>query len=766
VLLCTDSGDNVGSIVRYNISQNDGTRSIRIGGGVSGAQIYNNTIYASASTPLDYVVSIASWNGYPSNTVFKNNIISQYTDATYALFGATGTIFDYNCFSGNHPALEPLDPHKIFGDPAFASPGTGGIGQNTVGGYQLTLDSPCRNAGATISGYSGTDYFGGTVPLGGASDMGAAEYASSNTDKPLDESAFALMNEPFDAVTTGSLPPGWTESVAGRTTVVTDPSATDKSLHLQNLSTDTATVTVSKPFSAVAAGFIYVDYSIKPGQTNVSSAVEILSSTGAALAPCAFSDLGRIDYKSNGTWVTTGVNFTANTWYDVRIVIDVANKIYSVYVNDMSTPLVYEVPFATSSASDVGAVRFSVNHGAAMSTAELNDVYVFHQINPSTTSLAEAFDASTTGALPAGWTSSPAARVTAVEDPGATDKILQLQNLSTDTGSSSAVKSFTSLSSGLVTVDCKIKSAQTNIASQIDILGSGSAQAATCSFSASGTITYKTNGAWVNTGMTFTANTWYNVRVVLDLTNKIYSLFINNMATPVAFDVSFATTSVSDVSSYRLLLNHGATTATTSIDDLHVFHRINPAGTSLAEAFDATMTGNLPTGWTSSPSGRATAVEDPSATDKSLQLQNLSSDTGSNSAAKSFTSVTSGLVTVDCKIKTAQTNVASQIDILGAGTVQAATCSFSASGTITYKTNASWVNTGMSFTANTWYSVRFVLNLTNQTYSLYVNDMATPAAFEVPFASLSATDASSYRLLVNHGTATATTKVNDVYVFH
>ena len=64
----------------------------------------------------------------------------------------------------------------------------------------------------------------------------------------------------------------------------------------------------------------------------------------------------------------------------------------------------------------------------------------------------------------------------------------------------------------------------------------------------------------------------------------------------------------------------------------------------------------------------ATTVEDPSAIDKSVQLQNLSTDTGSNSAVKSFTSVTTGFVTVDCKVKSAQTNVASQIDILGAGT--------------------------------------------------------------------------------------------------
>jgi hypothetical protein len=80
VLICnedgfksTDSIGNVGTIVRYNISENDGHRSITISGPVQGTLIYNNTIYVGPNRMSD-VVLFTDWAGWPSRTSFFNNI--------------------------------------------------------------------------------------------------------------------------------------------------------------------------------------------------------------------------------------------------------------------------------------------------------------------------------------------------------------------------------------------------------------------------------------------------------------------------------------------------------------------------------------------------------------------------------------------------------------------------------------------------------------------------------------------------------------------
>jgi hypothetical protein len=60
--------------------------------------------------------------------------------------------------------------------------------------------------------------------------------------------------------------------------------------------------------------------------------------------------------------------------------------------------------------------------------------------------------------------------------------------------------------------------AQTTTATQVDIYGAsaGSYQVAVCAFSAGGTITYKAGGSFASTGLTYSAGTWYNIRVAVN----------------------------------------------------------------------------------------------------------------------------------------------------------------------------------------------------------------------------------------------------------
>jgi len=182
ILLCEQPGNQCfycdDSIVRYNISQNDGyARIFHLSGKVTDAQIYNNTIYIGPGTGDPNVFEFFTWHGTgPENSQLYNNIFYNLGNGDYDLSGDEGSTWDYNVFYGNHPPGEPSDPHKLTSDPKLVNPGSGGTGRDSVDGYKLQPDSPCRDSGMTIPDNGGKDYWGNAVPSGSATDRGAHEY--------------------------------------------------------------------------------------------------------------------------------------------------------------------------------------------------------------------------------------------------------------------------------------------------------------------------------------------------------------------------------------------------------------------------------------------------------------------------------------------------------------------------------------------------------------------------------------------------------------
>jgi len=177
-LICangTYSGFNDGTIVRYNISQNDLTRAFHIAGPTTNTAVYNNTIYIGEGMPVDPIIH-TSWGGYADDTRFYNNIFYNLGSGNYILASSTNNLFDYNVFYGNHPADEPPDPHKLTEDPKLADPGGAAIGRATCEGYTLLPDSPCIDAGIEVEENGESDYWGNPVPSGPAPDIGAHEY--------------------------------------------------------------------------------------------------------------------------------------------------------------------------------------------------------------------------------------------------------------------------------------------------------------------------------------------------------------------------------------------------------------------------------------------------------------------------------------------------------------------------------------------------------------------------------------------------------------
>ncbi len=183
----SDSAGNVGTIVRYNISQNDHHRAIKLSGPVRHTLIYNNTIYVGKGENVDVVLH-TDWTGWASDTYFFNNIfyVEGHAQFAYGVSGnpdgsyvsapgpgkSTSNLYDYNVYFGLVP---PDDPHAITADPLLLHPGHAENGRSSVAGYALRSHSPAIGSGKIIEGNGGKDFFGAALHNCPAVDRGAVQ---------------------------------------------------------------------------------------------------------------------------------------------------------------------------------------------------------------------------------------------------------------------------------------------------------------------------------------------------------------------------------------------------------------------------------------------------------------------------------------------------------------------------------------------------------------------------------------------------------------
>ncbi|WP_019075293.1 right-handed parallel beta-helix repeat-containing protein [Streptomyces hokutonensis] len=223
-----------GTVVRYNISENDGSNSgcptsgtqthgggvLHFVGGVpnqSGSssaipQFYNNTfsVRDGLSTPILYSRAGTSISGALS---FRNNAVFNYGSGNY--FTTTGTsTYSNNLFYGNHPSREPADAAKVTSDPEFRNAGNANTSSSYTGknAYQVHPSSPVIRAGAVIASNGGSDAYGNAVSATAAPNIGAYNGTGGNL----------LSNAGFE---TGSLSP-WTQASGTASSVTASNSRT------------------------------------------------------------------------------------------------------------------------------------------------------------------------------------------------------------------------------------------------------------------------------------------------------------------------------------------------------------------------------------------------------------------------------------------------------------------------------------------------------------------------------------------------------------
>ena len=176
ILICAPGRSyNEDTVIRYNISQNDGVNSARVFhiSGAKNTRIYNNTIYVGAKQDLPLLL-FNDWDGGSArDTFFYNNIFYVDGRVTYDWGKSQNTVFEHNVFYGA-PAQLPVDACPSTNQPALAGPGRGGNGFSSLAGYQLRDTSSCA-PGKIIPDNGGRDFFGQPVPADRPPCVGAAQ---------------------------------------------------------------------------------------------------------------------------------------------------------------------------------------------------------------------------------------------------------------------------------------------------------------------------------------------------------------------------------------------------------------------------------------------------------------------------------------------------------------------------------------------------------------------------------------------------------------
>jgi hypothetical protein len=166
MLVCTPGNSYCeGTVIRYNVSQNDGINTARVfhfGGGAKDTRVYNNVIYIAPGQDLPLLLFTEWSGGNAENTYFYNNIFYVDGKVRYRWGKSKNNVFENNVFYGSHEQ-PPADPHAVTSKPPLLDPGSGTNGRESLGGYMLRQSAE-EPKGRIVENNGGRDFFGNPVP--------------------------------------------------------------------------------------------------------------------------------------------------------------------------------------------------------------------------------------------------------------------------------------------------------------------------------------------------------------------------------------------------------------------------------------------------------------------------------------------------------------------------------------------------------------------------------------------------------------------------
>ncbi|MFC8515451.1 LamG-like jellyroll fold domain-containing protein [Streptomyces sp. NPDC057257] len=346
------------SVVRYNISQNDGASNavFPLMSGVdtgSTAAVYNNTIYLPEGNNGKVT------DGTPNGTLtFSNNIIYKLGSGGYSTSRTTWT---HNLFYGDHPSTEPSDSAKITTDPLFVKPGGGGAGRSTAAAYKLQSGSPALGAGTLISGNGGKDYFGTTVSSTAAPNIGAyngaavsGPTATSGAYWPLDEATGTATADISGGSNNGTLQAGasWTTGKFGAGAVSLSGAS--------NSWVDVPTTAVDTSGSYSVSAWVKPS-SLTGNQTYASIDGSSISPFYLQLSGGTFAFTVRSADSTGASYKQiTGGSPTTGTWYHLTGVYDNSAHTIALYVNGtLQGTTAFSSPWKATGHTTIGRAKWN-----------------------------------------------------------------------------------------------------------------------------------------------------------------------------------------------------------------------------------------------------------------------------------------------------------------------------------------------------------------------------------------------------------------------
>lgn len=162
---------NINTIVRYNVSINDGDGIIDLWDRVDDVQFYNNLIYVGPGRDEFIIKTSSRPIGKGGKHWFFNNIFYVEGKARYKITDSSENIFKNNVFYGNH-INPPAGENNITIDPKLAGPLKYSTGFDSIDGFKLSEDSPCIGSGIPVMVNGGKNFWGNKLDDASKTNIG------------------------------------------------------------------------------------------------------------------------------------------------------------------------------------------------------------------------------------------------------------------------------------------------------------------------------------------------------------------------------------------------------------------------------------------------------------------------------------------------------------------------------------------------------------------------------------------------------------------
>jgi hypothetical protein len=175
---------NTDTVIRYNLSRNDGIGSARVfhfGGNARNTKVYNNTVYLGPDQDLPLLLFDEWEGGFNEGTQFYNNLFYVEGRATYRWGRSMNRLFDNNVFYGVH-VDPPPDANASTNRPSLIDPRSGGDGFASLEGLKLK-DATDLPIGRIVPDNGGRDFFGNPLPQDRPPTVGAFQLPM-NAERP------------------------------------------------------------------------------------------------------------------------------------------------------------------------------------------------------------------------------------------------------------------------------------------------------------------------------------------------------------------------------------------------------------------------------------------------------------------------------------------------------------------------------------------------------------------------------------------------------